>query len=304
MLRKTLLILFSTFSFCAQAQNFFDWQYHDRYFSVYTGTGWTGYVGDLTHDKPFTKGLSHFNIGVEARLYSKIAARAQYAYYIIEGSDKNAADSSFYRQRNLSFESRNHEWSVQLVYYFFDYSGKYYKRRTYEPYFALGIGQTFYNPEAKLTNVEGETNSYALRDLNTETKSYGNSAWMVPVSFGVKLVVNEFLNLGVDLGYRFTFTGHLDDVYGYYADPNGDGSAYPDETIESKLSNRKFEESVYIINQEAFDQLVPGKKRGNGKNDHYFMANINIELYLPKDIFRSKKGRGRKGKIIGKPGAY
>lgn len=304
MFRYIWVLLFSCTVWSSQAQNFYDWQYHDRYFSVQAGTGWTGYIGDLSHDKPFSDGLSHFNIGVEARLYSKLAARVQYMTYKIEGSDKNASDSSFYRQRNLSFHSQNHEWNLQAVYYFFDYKGKYYKRRAYEPYIAIGVGQTFFNPKADVTDVEGKTRSYALRDHRTETKSYNKSAWIIPIDLGVKLVINEFLNLGVDLGYRFAFTGYLDDVYGNYANPEGSGTGYPDGTIEATLSNRKFENDVYIINQEAFDALTPGAKRGNGKYDSYFMANFNIELYLPRDVFKSKKGRGRKGKILGKPGAY
>ncbi|UXP30949.1 DUF6089 family protein [Reichenbachiella agarivorans] len=303
MRRIILISVLVLSSLVGSSQNFFDWRYHDRYFSVYAGTGWTGYVGDLTNGSPFTKGISHFNIGAEVRLYTKIAARVQYATYKIEGSDSHAADSSFNRQRNLSFHSQNHEWQAQLVYYFFKYGGKYHKRRAYEPYFALGLGQTFYNPKANVSTL-GEPKTYVLRDYHTETSSYGNSALILPVNLGVKLAVTEFINLGVDLGYRFAFTGHLDDVYGNYADPNGDGTGYPDGTVEAKLSNRKFEDDVYIVNQDAFDQLVPGNKRGNGKNDGYFLLNMNLEVYLPKDVFRSKKGRGRKGKIFSKPGAY
>ncbi|PIB36105.1 hypothetical protein BFP72_12220 [Reichenbachiella sp. 5M10] len=305
MLRTILFSILLLTSLTGKSQNFFDWQYHDRYFSVFAGTGWTGYVGDLTNGKPFTSGLSHFNIGAEARLYSRIAARVQYTVYKLEGSDKNAADSSYNRQRNLSFHSVNHEWQAQMVYYLFKYNKKYYKRRPYEPYVAIGVGQTFFNPKADLYDTQADKiKTYPLRDYRTETDSYGKAAWIIPVDLGVKLAINEFMNLGVDAGYRFAFTGYLDDVHGDYADPNGDGTGYPDGTISSSLSNRKFESDVYIINQEAFDELIPGAQRGNGKFDSYFMLNFNLEIYLPKDVFRSKKGRGRKGKILGKPGAY
>lgn len=279
-----------------------DWRYHDRYFSVFAGTGWTGYIGDLTNGKPLSSGLSHFNLGVEARLYSKIAARVQVGTYRIEGSDQNAPDNSYNRQRNLSFEAQNFEWQAQAVYYFLKYNKKYYKRRTYEPYLAFGVGQTFYFPTVELTDSEGVVTKFNLRDFNTETETYAKSTVIIPLSLGVKAAINEFLNLSLDLGYRFTFSGHLDDVYGNYADPNGDTQGYPDGTDGSRLSNRKFE--VGTINQEAFDELIPGQKRGNGKYDSYFLANFNIELYLPRDLFKSKKGRGRKQKIIGKPSAY
>ncbi|MGL1886453.1 MAG: DUF6089 family protein [Reichenbachiella sp.] len=291
-------------SLVGKSQNFMDWQYHDRYFSVFTGTGWTGYVGDLTNGTPFSSSLSNFNLGIEARLYSHIAARIQVGTYRIEGSDKNAADSSFNRQRNLSFQSQNYEWQLQAIYYLFKYKGKYYKRRTYEPYLGVGVGQTFFNPKADITDSEGNTNTFALHDYRTETETYKKNTFTIPMSIGLKAAFNEFINIGLDLGYRFTFSGHLDDVYGNYADPNGDKTGYPDGTTEASLSNRKFEDDVYIVNQEAFDKLIPGEKRGNGNYDGYFVINFNIEVYLPRGVFKSKKGRGRKESIIKKPSAY
>ena len=281
-----------------QSQSFLGWQLHDRYFSIYAGTGWTGYIGDLTNGKPLSNGLSHMNFGIEARLLTRIGARVQFSRYKLEGSDKNATDSSFNRQRNLSFHSTNYEWQIEGVYYFLKYRGKYHKRRTYEPYIAAGFGKTYYNPKADHTNIDGITNTYDLRSVGTETESYGKSAWIIPVNFGVKAALNEFLNLSLDLGYRFAFTGYLDDVNGLYADQ------YPDGTIEASLSNRKDEEEVAGINEAASSALVPGAKRGNGKNDGYFLINVNLELYLPQDLFRGKNGRQRKEKILGKPSAY
>lgn len=297
MFKRIILLSFLIVSAkLGHSQSFLGWQLHDRYFSIYAGTGWTGYIGDLTNGSPFTDGLSHYNVGIEARLYSRIGARVQFAQYKLEGSDENAADSSFNRQRNLSFHSKNFEWQVQGVYYFLKYRGKYHKRRTYEPYLAIGFGKTYYNPKADHTDINDITTTYDLRSLSTETESYGNSSWIIPVNLGVKAALNEFLNLSMDMGYRFTFTGHLDDVNGRFAGPFSDGS------IEASLSNRKDE--VPEINQAAYDSFVPGAKRGNGKNDGYFLINLNIELYLPQDLFKGKNGRRRKEKILGKPSAY
>ncbi|MEO9967894.1 MAG: DUF6089 family protein [Reichenbachiella sp.] len=278
------------------AQSFLGWQLHDRYFSIYGGTGWTGYVGDLTNGSPFSDGLSHINLGIEARLYTRIAARIQFSRFKLEGSDQNAADSSFNRQRNLSFHSTNYEWQVQGVYYFLKYRGKYHKRRTYEPYIAAGFGKAYFSPKTEYTDINDVTDTYDLRSIGTETESYGKSTWIIPVNLGVKAALNEFLNLSLDVGYRFTFTGYLDDVHGRYAGPFEDGS------IEASLSNRKNE--VPEINEAAYDAFVPGAQRGNGKNDGYFLVNLNLELYLPQDLFRGKNGKRRKEKILGKPSAY
>lgn len=286
MTKKIILTVLLTLGlWSAHAQSFVGWQLRDRYFSFYGGTGWTGYFGDLTHDKPVSNGLSNFSFGVEARLYYKLSARAQYSYYRIEGSDTNAEDSSSYRQRNLSFRSKNHEWSLQAVYYFYKYGGKYHKRRTYEPYIYTGIGQTFYKPEAQYNGTW-----YDLRSLQTEQETYNKSALIIPVGLGVKMRINEFINLGVDLGYRYALTKHLDDVAGNYAD------TYERGTIEGFLSNRS--DQIPVINQEALNEMRAGQPRGSNSNDSYLMANINLELYLPGDLFKSKKGR--REKIIGK----
>lgn len=297
MLKKIVfLLLFGLMTKAAQSQSFLGWQLHDRYFSIYAGTGWTGYIGDLTNGSPFSEGLSHYNFGIEARLYTRIGARVQVAQYKLRGLDANAADSSFNRQRNLSFHSKNFEWQVQGVYYFLKYRGKYHKRRTYEPYLAAGFGKTYFSPKADFTDINDVTETYDLRSIGTETETYGKSTWIIPVNIGVKAALNEFLNLSLDMGYRFTFTGYLDDVHGRYAGPFDDGS------IEASLSNRKDE--VPEINSEAYDALVPGAQRGNGKNDGYFLINLNLELYLPQDLLRGKNGKRRKEKILGKPSAY
>lgn len=297
MLKKIIPVLLLAFaSNKGLSQSFLGWQLHDRYFSIYAGTGWTGYIGELTNGSPLSEGLSHINFGIEARLYTRIGARVQAGWYSLEGADVNAADSSFNRQRNLSFHSRNFEWQVQGVYYFLKYRGKYHKRRTYEPYLAAGFGKTYYSPKADFTDINDVTETYDLRSIGTETETYGKSTWIIPVNIGIKAALNEFLNLSLDLGYRFTFTGYLDDVHGIYAGPFDDGS------IEASLSNRRDE--VPEINEAAYAALVPGAPRGNGKKDGYFLVNLNLELYLPQDLFKGKNGRRRKEKILGKPSAY
>ena len=283
-------VLWTLTLFCS-AQSFLNWQLRDRYFSVYAGTGWAGYFGELTNGNPMSNGLSSFQLGVEARLYSKLAARVQGTYYRIEGSDTNAPDSSANRQRNLSFQSRNWEWNFQAVYYFLKYQGKYHKRRTYEPYIAFGFGQTFYNPKGEYNGMD-----YELRSIGTENQSYGKSAWLIPAGIGIKAAFNEFLNVTLDAGYRYSFSSHLDDVSGSYAGP------YELGTVEGFLTDRS--DQIPLTNQEAFNSISPGANRGTGKNDSYLLLSVSIELYLPADLFKSKRGNARKEKLIGKPSAY
>jgi len=293
-MRKHLFvfILFSAVSGACLAQSFMGWEYNDRFFSAQIGTGRAGYFGELTNGKPLAGGLSLMNIGVEARLLSQLGAKVQVSRYKLEGSDENAADSSANQQRNLSFFSHNTEISLQAIYYLFPYSGMYYKRRKYEPYLSVGIGYNFFNPKATLDGVD-----YVLSDYRTENKTYAKSGVIIPFGFGVKGMLNEFMNLNLDLGWRFTFTDYLDDVSGVF------GGSYPDGSIEARLSNRK--DGISVVNSTAYDSYQTGANRGNpGNKDKYFFINVSLEIYVPRDLFKSRGGKMRKEKIIGKPSAY
>ncbi|MFY0651133.1 MAG: outer membrane beta-barrel protein [Cyclobacteriaceae bacterium] len=293
-MKKTLLpILFLICSAPAlMAQSFMGWEYNDRFFSAYIGTGRAGYLGELTNGKPLASGLSLVNFGVEARLLSQLGAKVQIAKYRLEGSDENAADSSANRQRNLSFFSKNYEISLQAIYYLFPYTGKYHTRRTYEPYIGLGVGYNTFNPKTTLDGVE-----YTLSDYRTENQDYAKSGIVFPISLGVKAKLNEFMNLNLDLGYRIIFTDYLDDVSGVYGGP------YPDGSIPSRLSNRKDE--IPQVNDAVYEQLITGNARGNPTTkDKYFFINFSVEIYAPRDLFKSRGGKTRKEKIIGKPSAY
>lgn len=290
--KKIIIILLSVGTSClTEAQSFFSWQQNDRYFSIYLGTGVTGYIGELTNKRPLVNNPSHFNFGLESRLYTKISTRIQITRYKINGSDSNAPDSSANRQRNLSFTSTNWEFVLQGVYYFHKYSGKYHTRKQYEPYLAFGAGITTFNPKTKFKGI-----SYKLRDFKTEGIAYRKFTYILPLNFGVKAKLNEFINLTVDLGFRFTFTDYLDDVSGYFIQ-------HPEPSISASLANRSNE--ISIVNQKAFDGYMPGGQRGNNnKYDTYFLINFYIECYLPRDLFKRNIGKVKKEKIIGKRGAY
>ncbi len=201
--------------------------------------------------------------------------------YKINGADFLAPDSSFNRQRNLSFESWNFESSLQGVYYFKDYGGDFFRRWKTDPYISAGIGFTTYNPKAELNGKE-----YKLRDFRTEGTSYGKVALVIPAAAGLKLRINEFINFNVEVAFRYTFTDYLDDVSTVY--PQGTA-----DNLASALSNRKDE--IPVINTEAYDQLVAGGPRGNpDNNDHYGFINFKLEIFLPNN----------KGPLLQKPSAY
>lgn len=251
----------------ASAQNFLSWQYNDRYFTLALGTGQTTYFGELNSNNRLNEDLTHISLGMEARLWSKVGARAELIYYNIANDDRFADDSTFAQQRNLSFESKNLEFSLQGIFYLHKYSGNYHKRRNMDPYLALGVGFTTFNPKASL---DGTT--YKLRQLETEGTSYSNMALVFPGAIGVKFRMNDFMNFNMEIAYRYTMTDYLDDV--------SDKFVTHDDLTVSLLANRRDE--IDIVNQEAYDQMIPGGKRGNpDTKDSYLLLRFQLEIFLP-----------------------
>ncbi|MEM6735807.1 MAG: DUF6089 family protein [Bacteroidota bacterium] len=276
---KKLLVLFLLLSsFFVAAQNFLSWKYIDRYFSLSLGTGSATYFGELNHDKTINDQFSLITAGIEARLLNRISARVEFNYLTMDGSDENAPDSSFERQRNLSFESRNFQVHLDGIYYLKPYRGDYHKRWIFDPYLVAGIGYLQYNPAARL----GEER-FLLREAQTEGEDYKKWAFTVPFGFGAKFRINDFVNINFEVLYHLAFTDYLDDVSNTYA------TELPNSTA-ALLSNRKDE--IGVISPEIYDQIQPGSPRGDSSdNDRFMLINIKAEVFIPPEFFQKKQNR-------------
>ena len=270
-------ILMLLVGLAAQAQDFRSWQYLDRYYSLQIGTGQAMYFGELKHNYKLQNGLSHLSIGLEARLTSRIAARVELYGFKLNGYDHRAPDSSYAKQRNLSFHSINGEANLLGVFFFKKYNGEYHKRDSFDPYIAAGIGAMYFKPKTYQGEEELDLPAY-----RTEGIKYNQFALVFPIALGVKLRINEFINFNVEGSFRITQSDYLDDVSGTFADSYTNNES-------ALIANRKDE--IGIINQEAYDQLVPGGKRGDpSKNDHYAFLSFKVELFLPPGLFKGGRG--------------
>lgn len=278
------LLFFS--GFIAYSQNFRSWQYNDRYFSLSIGTGTTTYFGELNSKNSLDDKLSFLSVGLEARLLNHVSARIEGSYLTYGGDDKNAPDSSFQRQRNLSFRSRNLHFQFHAIYYIKPYQGDYFKRWTFDPYVFSGVGYMRFNPTAELG---GER--YALREARTEGVNYGKWVTTIPAGIGGKFRVNEFINVNLEVSYHFVFSDYLDDVSTTYAEE------YLNSTAEL-LGDRK--EEVGVTNPTFYDQIQPGSRRGNpDDNDSFLHIGVKFEVFLPRNLFS-----GKDKAILKKPSAY
>ncbi len=276
-MRKAWLIFILILSAVAvaNAQDFLSWKLSDRYFSGQATFGFASYRGELKHNGSIQNEVSNISLGLEARLWSRIAARIEIGRYNIRGHDKHASDSSFYRQRNLSFSAVNYEASVQGIFFMKKYAGDYYKRPQLDPYLLAGLGLTMLNPKTEMAG-----NNYNLWEYPTEDVSYSRWTMIIPLGAGLKWRISPFLNFNTEITYRYTFSDYLDDVSGNYSTS--------DNIVVQNLSNRKNE--IDIVNEEAYDLMVPGSPRGdNSDKDAYLFLNFKFEFFLPPDMFSKKE---------------
>jgi len=269
--QSTLFIFGLLLSLTTIGQNFLSWQYYDRYFSVFAGTGPVGYFGELNPKNNIQSDFSHVSMGIEVRLWPKISARIESSYYQIKGDDALAPLGSYTRQRNLSFSANNLELNLLGVFFLKSYKNNFFDRWPIDPFLTAGIGFTLNNPT---TQYQGET--IKLRKLQTENIQYSGTVLIFPVSAGIKVKVTEFINVNLEMAFRFTPTDYLDDVSTVYL-----VSEDFIDPIAAILSNRRDE--TRIVNREAYDSLIPGAARGNSTNkDHYMFLSLRFEFFLPR----------------------
>lgn len=232
--------------------------------------GGAGYMGDLNQDNPLK--ISGLSAGAFVKLnldpYWNIGLH--YTYARIKGNDSLSNNAQF-RERNLRFFTPISEVSIQGEFNFFDYfAGG--GRRSFSPYIFTGISGFFFNPKTKINN---NSNVVSLAYYRTEGqadayKQYGIS---IPYGVGAKIRFRENWSLFGQVGYRTAFTDYLDDVSGYYPDP--ETPTWPVDTnlpIRQLLSDRSGETTgVYIGAKHT--------QRGDlRKRDTYMFAGIGISF--------------------------
>jgi hypothetical protein len=184
------------------------------------------------------------------------------------------------RRRNLSFNTKVWELGLQGDFNFFRFMPGDPDFR-FTPYVSIGLSVFNYDPYAYLNGEK-----YFLRPLGTEGQGadttyhrqpYSSMALAIPFGVGVKYSINERINLGFEICYRFTNTDYLDDVSTTYVDPsvfppNPDGTPSP----ALLLSDRSYETGPPIG--------VKGRQRGNSQNKDQFVTGMfyisfNLQSY-------------------------
>ncbi|MCB9171184.1 MAG: hypothetical protein H6597_00940 [Flavobacteriales bacterium] len=232
--------------------------------------GATYYIGDLnTHHypartKPMGGLLYRYNFD------TRYAVRAQVLYGRLEAYDSDSPDT-VQQTRGLHFRSDIFEAAVLAEVNFFNYRGTGKDGVKWTPFLFGGIAYFHVNPQARLNDTW-----YDLQPLGTEGQGnpatgagepYKNDQICLPFGAGLKANLGR-IDIQLEWGMRRTFTDHIDDVSGTYADPE---LLNP---VAAELSDPS---------EHRLDGTNVGRARGDTKtSDWYNYTGLSITLLLSK----------------------
>ncbi|CAN5134611.1 hypothetical protein BH09BAC2_BH09BAC2_20770 [soil metagenome] len=266
-----LFILFFSIS-TAQAQ-----------FSVRLFAGASNYQGDL-QQKKFTFDQAHFGFGLGAgyQFTPHLSARAMATFGKVSADDKNSNSN---KERNLNFTSKINEFQLVGEYTFKDMDVS-----KLSPYLFAGVAVYSFNPYTKDSTGE----KFYLQPLSTEgqgffedRKTYKLTQISIPFGAGLKLAFTDRLTMGVEFGFRKTFTDYLDDV----------STTYIDQNLLMQNRGAKAVELAFRGGELKTGTTYPagGSQRGSTKKDWYYFTGITAQINL------GTGGGSRNGKGVGCP---
>jgi opacity protein-like surface antigen len=279
---KNLIFAFCWFPAVALAQNF--------HFSGRLGLA--GYQGDLKAQAiSFSQTKPMLSLGARYDLSEHLTARSYISFTSLKADDKKGTTTM--QQRNLNFKTKILDWELTAQYSLFNLN-----YRWWTPYLFAGIGVFHFKP---YTN-DSAGNKTFLKPLSTEgqgfvpsVKNYKLTQFSIPIGLGAEYSLNEDMRLGIEFGYRKTFTDYIDDVSTVYVD-------------EATLLNARGQTAVDLAwrGDEKGGGSYPaaGYPRGNSKhNDGYYYIAITYTVRYFFDKYKQIVGLPavRKEKKVGCP---
>jgi hypothetical protein len=241
------------------------------------GVGAGHYFGDLNTRANLNRPKVAATAFFRKNLGNYIAARVGVSFAQLGYSDIYNDHNKYMSSRNLSFNSRVWELTLQGDFNFFRFMpGE--PEYSFTPYITFGAGIFSYDPYAYLQDEK-----IYLRPLGTEgqgsslypdRKPYSTTAFCIPFGGGIKYSINDRINIGFEVLHRFTNTDYLDDVSKTYVDPavfplNPDGS----QSTAYLMSDRSYELGPRVG--------IPGRQRGNSRQkDQFVTAMLHLSFNL------------------------
>ncbi len=252
--------------------------------------GLANYQGDL-QQKSFTFNQSKFvgGFGIRYDLSEHLIARTHASFSKLRADDQKNKSTSF-KSRNFNFQTKLFEWELGAQYNIFSLNDKWWT-----PYVFAGGALFRIKPSA----IDPAGNRVYLQPLSTEgqgfapdRKKYKSTQFAIPLGIGAEYALNEDMRVGIELGYRKTFTDYIDDVSTTYADP-------------ALLLVNRGPESVAMAYRGSGPYPAVGSPRGNSKNkDAYYFVELTFTWRPFIDWYERTSGVAsfKKSKKVGCPG--
>jgi hypothetical protein len=170
-----------------------------------------------------------------------------------------------------------------------------FKNHNEQIYLFTGLGINYFNPKA-LYNGQWT----ALRPLHTEgqglaehyvfpldgenkmqapPKQYLPVTATIPFGIGLRMGMGRMWRIGIEATYVKTFSDYIDDVSGYYYDPDALAANYGQASAD--LANRSTGNTTWFY---------PGQVRGHDEKDAYFYLNLVFAKNVTyKDYAKQRK---------------
>ena len=252
--------------------------------------GLANYQGDL-QEKSFTFKQSRIvgGLGIRYDLSEHLIARTHASFSNLRADHQKNKKASF-KSRNFNFETKLFEWEVGAQYNIFSLNDKWWT-----PYVFAG-GALF---RIKPTSLDPAGSRVNLQSLSTEgqgfvpgRKKYKSTQFGIPFGIGAEYALNEDMRVGLELGYRKTFTDYIDDVSTTYADP-------------ALLLLNRGPQSVAMAYKGSGSYPAVGSPRGNSRNkDAYYFVELTFTWRPFVDWYERTSGLAsfKKSKKVGCPG--
>ena len=249
------------------------------------GIGAAHYFGDLNTRARLNRPKPAAGIFFRKNFGNYVDMRVSGNFAQLGYSDIYNTHNEYMRRRNLSFNTNIWELGLQGDFNFYRFMPGEPEFR-FTPYITFGVSIFNYDPYAYLNGQK-----YFLRPLGTEgqaidslhRKPYSSMAVGFPLGVGFKYSINERINLGFEVVYRFTNTDYIDDVSTTYVDPSL-FPLNPDGTLSTAylLSDRSYETGDRIG--------IKGRERGNSQNKDAFVTamfyiSFNLQSYKCPSAF-------------------
>lgn len=303
-----------------------------KYTTVGISLNGINYFGDLApKDEIFSTNLSltRLDLGlfITRRLGPRFSVRGSFNWGRLKGDDFKSADPAdelarFRYVRNLQFRNDIKELAVVGVIDFVENLSTYRSRKSIVPYGFAGIAVFHHNPKALVPDVDVNNGNAPfpnagewvdLAPLRTEGVSYKKIQLAIPFGAGVRFRVNERMDIGFEIGYRYLFFDYIDDVSGDFVDLGSLSSdlarALSDRSREvNAVESGDIRQTGVIPNlMETYTSAVDGNTyttiagygrdaidniRGdNNDNDIYVITGFHLSYILNSSRFRRAKFR-------------